>query len=631
MLKRTVLGLVAACLCGSALAGPMIVVPTARHQTIEGIGAALAMYSGWIPSHPYKDEIYDTIFKSTGISILRLGNWLQDTTSSLADDSSIVAQLRLRNPYAKVLISSWSPPNALKANNSSNGNTSPNSLKKVNGKFVYDQFGHWWKTSLKRYAAAGMGPDYITIQNEINWNTDYWSCLFNPTENDTIAAFQPALRAVRDSIAKLPSPPRILSPEVLGTAYDGVETYAKAMDTSTFYGWAFHFYGSGDFSNPPSFLSNPTASFTKLHATTAGKPRFMTEYCNLGGNEATEKILAVPDTAKEWLNLAWIMQESFVNLELTGWIFWDLAWGNTGSMVGVYPGWDRSSWPSNSPHGFFVHRTLNALAQYSRFVRGGWTRVDVSAMDTALKVSAFVSPGNDSVSLVVVNPSYSSVSFTPSVMGHDGAHGEVWTTSPTSALQKTGTWTSGKDLQVPARSVTTLNGTFASAAPGAEFFQYANFGGLSAKLPAGDYTLSQLNAAGIPDNAVASLKVDAGLVVELYDADGFASLLGSYTADQADLATQGSAGKTTSLRIRSATTSLASSDRTAVVIRYARGILEVDGISEGRARIVDAMGRSRMLQIEAGKASVGPLASGAYRLLIQGDAAARNGSFMVLP
>lgn len=463
MIKRTVLGLVAACFCGTAFAGPMVVVPSAKRQTIEGIGAALAMYSGWIPSHPYKEEIYDTIFKSTGISLLRLGNWLQDTNSSLKDDSSIVAELRRRNPYAKVLISSWSPPNSLKANNNSNGNTSPNSLKKVNGKFVYDQFGHWWKSSVRRYNAAGIRPDYITIQNEVNWNTDYWSCLFNPTENDTIAAFQPALRAVRDSIAKLPSPPRILAPEVLGTAYDGVETYAKTMDTSTFYGWAFHFYGSGDFNNPPSFLSNPTASFTKLHETTKGKPRFMTEYCNLGGSEATAKILAVPDTAKEWLNLAWIMQESFVNLELTGWVFWDLAWGNTGSMVGVYPGWDRSSWPANSPHGFFVHRTLNALAQYSRFVRGGWTRVDASAKDTALKISAFVSPGNDTVSIVVVNPSFAAVTFTPTVTGYAGAHGDVWTTSPTQALQKSGSWTATKDLQVPARSVTTLTGPLGSS------------------------------------------------------------------------------------------------------------------------------------------------------------------------
>ena len=609
----------------------MIVVPTAKHQTIEGIGAALAMYSGWIPSHPYKAEIYDTIFKSTGISILRLGNWLQDTTADIAGDSEIVAQLRLRNPYAKVLVSSWSPPDGMKANNSSNGNTSPNSLKKVNGKFVYDQFGHWWKSALRRYNAAGIRPDYITIQNEINWNTDYWSCLFNPTENDTIAAFPQALRAVRDSISSLPSPPRILSPEVLGTAYDGVETYAKTMDTSTFYGWAFHFYGSGDFSNPPSFLSNPTASFTKLHETTKGKPRFMTEYCNLGGHEAEEKVLAVPDTAKEWLNLAWIMQEAFVNLELTGWVFWDLAWGNTGSMVGVYPGWDKSSWPANSPHGFFVHRTLNALAQYSRFVRGGWTRVDVSAMDTALKVSAFLSPGSDSVSIVVVNPSYSAVTFTPSVMAHDGAHGDVWVTSPTQAVQKVGGWTSGKDLQVSARSVTTLTGTLASAAPGAEFFQYANFGGLSAKLPVGDYTLSQLSAAGIPDNAVSSIKVDAGLTVELFDGDNFTSSLGSFSADQSDLATQGSGGKMTSVRIRSASTSLASMNKAGATMRYARGLLLVEGMGKGRAQIIDANGRSRLYKIENGIASVGTLPSGLYRILVKGDGESRTGSVMVLP
>jgi len=465
-------------------AGNLVVETQAKHQTIEGIGAALAMYEGWIPSHPYKDEIYDTIFKGTGISILRLGNWLQDTAGNISDDSSIVVELRKRNPYAKVLISSWSPPSYLKANNNQNGKTSPNSLKKENGKFVYDQFGHWWKSSIRRYNAAGIKPDYITIQNEINWNTDYWSALFNPTENDTIAAFQPALRAVHDSIATLPQYPRILSPEVLGTGYNGVENYAKTMDTSTFYGWAFHFYGSGDFSNPPSFISNPTASFKTLANTIKDKPRFMTEYCNLGGTEATVNQLASPDTAKEWLNLAWIMQEAFTYLNLNGWVFWDLAWGNTGSMVAVLPGWDRSGWTATTPHGYFVHRTLPALGQYSRFVRAGWVRIDATPIDTTLKVSAFLSPNGDSISVIVVNPSYSSVTFTPLISGSPDATGDVWTTSSTQSLDKKGTWSSGQDLVVAARTVTTLNGSLTSA-PGARFYQYSNYGGLNSKLGAG--------------------------------------------------------------------------------------------------------------------------------------------------
>jgi O-glycosyl hydrolase len=449
-------------LCSISCAGDLTITPSTRYQTIEGIGAALAMYEGWIPSHPYKSEIYDTLFKWTGISLLRFGNWLQDTLGDISGDSSIAVELRKRNPYAKILVSSWTPPDYLKANNNSNGKISPNSLKKVNGKFVYDQFGHWWKSSIRRYNASGIKPDYITIQNEINWNTDYWSCLFNPTENDTIAAFAPALRAVHDSIATLSEHPQILAPEVLGTAYNGVENYAPTLDTSAFYGWAFHFYGSGDYNKPPSFISNSTASFSNLMKTIRYKPRFMTEYCNLGSSEAGLNTLANPDTAKDWLNLAWIMQETFTGLNLTGWVFWDMAWGNTGNMVAIFPGWDRNSWPSTSPHGFFVHRTLPALGQYSRFIRGGWIRIDAYAADTTLKVSAFLSPKGDSISVVIVNPGYSPVTFTPKIGGVSNAECNVWTTSPTQALEKSGTWASGQNLAVAARTVTTITGNLGS-------------------------------------------------------------------------------------------------------------------------------------------------------------------------
>lgn len=455
---RVSLGLLVT-LCGTTFAGVMVVEPTSKHQTMEGIGGALAMCEGWLATAPYKSEIYDTLFNASGISILRLGNWLQDTTADLTNDSSIVTEYRKRNPYGKVLISSWTPPPYLKANNSDNGNVSPNSLKKVNGKFVYDQFGHWWKACIRRFNQAGINPDYITIQNEINWNTDYGSCLFYSAENDTIAAYAPAMKAVHDSIYGLAKHPVILGPEVLGTAYNGVEGYASTMDTSSFYGWAFHFYGSGDYNNPPSFISNSTASYSTLMKTIKDKPRFMTEYCNLGSNETDALSLANPDTTKDWLNLAWIMQTAFTGLDLTGWVFWDLAWQGNSSIIPVFAPWDPNSWPASSPHGFMVRRMLPALSQYSRFVRGGWVRVTATPQDTALKVSAFVSPQGDSISIVLVNPGSSAVTFMPMTVGAINANGDIWTTSPSQALQKTGNWTSGQNLTVSSRSITTLNGS----------------------------------------------------------------------------------------------------------------------------------------------------------------------------
>lgn len=606
---------------GIAWSGPLIVVPTEKHQTIEGIGAALAMCEGWIVSEPYKEELYDTLFKATGISILRLGNWLQDTTADLTTDSTLVAEYRKRNPYGKVLVSSWTPPSYLKANNSDNGNTSPNSLKKVNGKFVYDQFGHWWKSSIRRFNKAGINPDYITIQNEINWNTDYGSCLFEATENDTIAAYAPALSAVHDSISTLDRYPLVLGPEVLGTGYGGMEYYAKTMtDTSKFYGWAFHFYGSGDYNNPPTFLKDQMtgASFSELKKTTHTKPSFMTEYCNLGGHEADAMSLANPDTTKDWLNLAWIMQEAFTVLDLNAWVFWDIAWQGNSSIVAVLPFWDPNSWPASAPHGFFVRRMLPALGQYSRFVRGGWVRIDANAADTALKVSAFLSPQADSVSIVIVNPSFGEVNFTPGVIGSEQANGTVWTTSPTHALQKTGTWKSGTSMSVPARSITTLYGSIGPTEPGATFYQFGNFGGLNTKLSEGNYTLSQLQALGIPNNAINSMKVDTGLTVELFDEDNFTVLLGAYNGNVVDFDALGFANKVTSIRISKSTTGIHKGLAQKSPISWSSGTLFLGGVQKGRVQIINKAGRSWFVDVSEGRANTGILPPGSYHVKIFG-------------
>lgn len=94
---------------------------------------------------------------------------------------------------------------------------------------------------------------------------------------------------------------------------------------------------------------------------------------------------------------------------------------------------------------------------------------------------------------------------------------------------------------------------------GATFYQFNNFGGLNAKLVEGSYTLSQLQSASIPDNAINSMKVDAGLTVELFDNDNFQVQLGSFDSDLPDFGAKGFSNKVTSLRIVK-TSSLSSSN-----------------------------------------------------------------------
>jgi peptidoglycan/xylan/chitin deacetylase (PgdA/CDA1 family) len=156
------------------------------------------------------------------------------------------------------------------------------------------------------------------------------------------------------------------------------------------------------------------------------------------------------------------------------------------------------------------------------------------------------------------------------------------------------------------------------ASPGATFYQYANFGGLSAKLSEGSYTAAQLLAAGIPDNSIGSMKVDAGLTVSLYDGDNFVTTLGSYGADVADMATIGAGGKVTSLKIaKGSTVSVKSPGHTgAVRVRWSEGKLLLQGLEGGRMRLADLQGRSWDFRIAGGTASAAFLPTGVYRAWI---------------
>lgn len=582
-------------------AGNLDIAPATTHQKIEGFGGALAYYENWFTAAPNKSALYDTLFRGSGLSILRTNNWAYTSTSNLSHDSELVAEALERNPGIRVLTSSWSPPASLKANGSTKGDVPGlNTLAQQDGKFVYDRFGGWWKQSLQRMARAGIRPAWISVQNEPDINTDYESCRFDAVEGAaagpialanggfesgltgwgteanngsssadmtvsvqtsdiregsqaaqvvvskgygagnnwflqlvlprwtvkpetryqvafwakgtgniqvgvsdaaksyayiggfsttlsgswklvtgefatttqsgtdvkvglylgaasgtflfddfrisqvSYAGIGPAVAAVADSVATLgASAPLVLGPEVLGVGFGNLEKYAKGIDPTKVAGWSFHLYHGGSFLDPASFIPTFKSVNSKL---LPSKPMFMTEYYN------QEKA----DTAVDFLRQAWIMQSAFTELSLSAWVHWDLAWGDGSSMVAVYNPWDRSKWPADAPQGFRVMRTYHALAQYARFVKPGWSRVGAVAADTGLKSVAFRSAKGDSLAVVVVNPWASAVVAKPTVAGYATAKGEVWSTTPTVAIQKTGTWTSGQNLTIPARSVTTL-------------------------------------------------------------------------------------------------------------------------------------------------------------------------------
>lgn len=75
------------------------------------------------------------------------------------------------------------------------------------------------------------------------------------------------------------------------------------------------------------------------------------------------------------------------------------------------------------------------------------------------------------------------------------------------------------------------NDSGSGGSSGVTFYQDANYGGTAVTISFGSYTLTQLQAAGIPNDWMSSLKVPSGYVVTVYQNDNFAGTKWTFTAD----------------------------------------------------------------------------------------------------
>ncbi|MBC8059166.1 MAG: peptidase inhibitor family I36 protein, partial [Clostridiaceae bacterium] len=83
-------------------------------------------------------------------------------------------------------------------------------------------------------------------------------------------------------------------------------------------------------------------------------------------------------------------------------------------------------------------------------------------------------------------------------------------------------------------SLLTVNVHAASGAAvnsGITFYKDANYSGTAVTLGVGDYTMNQMNAAGIPNDWMSSLVIPKGYLVEVYDNDNFTGTKWTYISN----------------------------------------------------------------------------------------------------
>jgi glucuronoarabinoxylan endo-1,4-beta-xylanase len=374
------------------------------HQTLVGFGAATAYQSYLLANRT--DDIFQVLFVDSGLDILRLGNWYQnqgqtDPTTAFNDNAAVQivqkATAARGGTPPKILMSAWTPPAYLKSNGvtrppyGSGSSVPPGTLIQKDGAYAYADYGDWWARGLQAYAAAGVVPDWVSIQNEPDFYTSSWeTCVFGPTEGATVAGiaaagYGQALDAVSSAIAGsgLAAPPVLLGPETTGFGNNIVQQYLDGLDPSEIGGIAHHMYGSTD-ANPAPDWFEPSMRDVAKSSAALGLPSFMTEYS---------------PNAPDMFDTAWLINNALTVENVSAYVYWELVWSNSNPPTGLVTVAGSPSSP------YTINDLYYALKHFARWTDPGWVRVDATSSVSAVRTSAFVSPDGTSLTLVLLNTS----------------------------------------------------------------------------------------------------------------------------------------------------------------------------------------------------------------------------------
>jgi glucuronoarabinoxylan endo-1,4-beta-xylanase len=425
---------------------------TQRMQVLEGFGASLGWYLerlvGETPA-----ELYPMLFPELGLDILRLRNRFERSEpgdDNLEQEREIVRRASAALGHApKLLLSSWSPPAALKASGTERckGNADC-TLKRKGGSFVYEEFGAWWRRSLAHYDQIGLAPDFVSVQNEPDFIPPNWEgCKFTAKETADYPGYGTALEAVHRAIASLPKRPRIIGPEVLGIHYHRIPEYLTGLDASLLDGTAHHIYERGNDEmwdwrepGPDSFLDE-----MEEVAAAAPRPLFQTEF---GTDE---------DKGKDGgFETAWLIHHSLTVEGVSAWLYWELIWPSPGGLVSM-----KGKTPKPRDQYY-------SLRHYARFTDPGDVRIGALSAEPGLLASAFEAEGGKRLTVIVLNTSASTLDAHVNVE----AHGESTADDVTQAVAKVQAFrtifrpghsrrweavpASDRVLRLPPRSIATL-------------------------------------------------------------------------------------------------------------------------------------------------------------------------------
>jgi len=419
-----------------------------RHQTLVGFGASLAYVEDEIVARTDKLELYDLMFEDSGVDAVRMRNRFEaDNEGDLGATSEILSEASQRLGRAPLtLITSGSPPSWLKASGSKVCAGNPDTCTLVQasaGGFDYAGFADYWRLSLEAHAAAGIALDYLSIQNNPNWvppeSDPADACRFLPVEGTATVVvggvetevsypgFVEALSAVRAAIVDLPNPPLISAPDASGAG--ALLDYTAVLDPAQIDALSYHLYDLDPAAVDDALLEEIDAEAEQL-----GRPVFQTEM-RAGGLETAVLIQAalVSSGASTYLQNDFVASAS-------------QAGGDDHALISL------------TADGFEAEDCFHALRHFARFTDPGWVRIDTSASAVDLLASAWLSPDEDALTVVLVNRAVAAQSVSLDLGGEEFDASEV-TRTTFDGLERSallGALSSESVVTLPARSIVTV-------------------------------------------------------------------------------------------------------------------------------------------------------------------------------
>jgi glucuronoarabinoxylan endo-1,4-beta-xylanase len=416
-----------------------------RFQILEGYGAATAWFQDRICGDT-PAGLYEMLFPELGIDILRFRNRYERTENNdrdLKQEREILERATKALGHSpRLLMTSWSPPGSLKADGKERcrGNNDTCTLKKKDGKFIYDEFAAYWRKSLEHYESLGVVPEFVSIQNEPDFVPPDWEgCRFDPSENEKYPGYNRALEVVHQQLSTLKHPPKLLGAETLGIHYSKALNYQSVLNKDLLYGMAHHLYEMGTdgvwdwrFPGPPSYVDEmlSIAEGTRL-------PIFQTEF------------MTDDDKGKEGgFETAWLIHHSMVDEGAAAFVYWDLIWNGMSGLVGMN---------GKNPK---IRDQYYSVRHFARFTDPGYQRIAADTDAKGLLVSAWVSPDEQQLTVVTLNTGSTPLKVTWDSGGFTTKDGKGYRT--TYRIGKSQRWAdmgpvgAKTAIRMPSRSVMTV-------------------------------------------------------------------------------------------------------------------------------------------------------------------------------